>query len=351
MKMKMNKREKNNIILIISSFFIGLIVSFIIMNIFLPKEVGNTYNNSLTKTIEKVEDGVVLIETYTGMAQPSAGSGFIYKKGPLNAYVLTNEHVLEGEKIIVTNSKGQETEGKVLGRDSYLDLAVIEINTSSAPKALTFGDSTKTKVGDSVFAIGSPIGRRYQGSVSSGILSGKDRIVPTKINDKDEWVMKALQFDASINSGNSGGPLFNSKGEVIGICTMKLIEEGIEGMSFALPIEDAEKYLDLLEQGKEIERPELGISMTNISNTLQLINNDITIPDDTMYGAVVLDVKEESSAAKNLQKGDIITQIDDQEIRDTTYVKYVLFQHNKGDKITIYYLRDGKKKSTKITLQ
>lgn len=354
MKTKMNKMGKQNIILIISSFFIGIIVAVILMKFMMPKSKNMIYERrSLADSVEKVENEVVAIETFSGKTQESTGSGFIYKKGATKAYVLTNEHVIDGNEIIVTNAKGDETQGILLGKDAYLDLAILEIPSSFAPQAATLGKSENVRVGDTVFAIGSPVGKRYQGSVSAGILSGKDRIVQTTLDGQEskEWLMNVLQFDAPLNPGNSGGPLYNVNGEVIGVCTLKLIQEGVEGMSFAIPIEYAINNMELLEKGKDIEWAELGVTMINANSAVQLEKYEIAVPDGLTKGAVVIEVKKNSGAYNKLRKGDVITKIDDLEVKDTSYVKYIVYKHKIGDKVTIHFLRKGKEMSTQITLK
>lgn len=354
---KMNKKDKREIIIVISSFFIGCIVTMLVGSLVLPlfiKSKETIYEkNSLAPSINKIQDAVVTIESYNGTAILSTGSGFVYKTSGKKAYILTNEHVIEGNNIIVINEKDEETTGKVLGKDEYLDLAVIEIDKKYALKVATLGESEKTSIGDTIFVIGSPVSKRYHGSISTGILSGKDRIVQTLVEEENtsEWLMRVLQFDASVNPGNSGGPLLNMNGEVIGICTMKLIREDIEGMAFAIPIEYALKNVEDLEKGKELEWPEIGISMVNVTSTAQLLNNNIEVPEYLIYGAVVLSTKENSSASKILKKGDIIIEMDGVKIKDTSYIKYVLFQHKVGDKIKVKILRNNKEKEVEITLR
>ena len=343
-----NKMNKTTLILMVASFFVGLVIAILFMSI-LPRGKNVYYEKaSLAEVVEEVKDAVVSIETYSGTALTSNGSGFIYKKGPLKAYILTNAHVIDGNEIKIYTSKDKEVQGKLLGKDAYLDLAVIEISAKDAPKAITLGDSNTIRPGDTVFTIGSPIGKSYQGSVSAGVLSGKDRIVHTTLEgNNSEWLMNVLQFDASTNPGNSGGPLLNAKGEVVGICSLKLIQDGIEGMSFAIPIEYAIQNMDSLEKGKTIEWPELGVGMTNVDNTAQLLNEGIEVPKDVLKGAVILSVKENGSADNSLKRGDIITKIDDIEIKDTSYVKYAIFKHKVGDKVKIKLLRNNKEKTVK----
>ncbi len=346
--------HKKSILLITSSFFIGSIITLaIIFSIYLS-QVGkqiSCQNNSIADAVEKVYDEVVSIETYDYSTKKSSGTGFVYQIKNQKAYILTNEHIIKGEDIRIITSKEEILEGNLLGKDAYLDLAIIEVKAKYFKKALTLGKSTETKLGDIVFTIGSPLGSDYRGSVTSGILSGKNRFVETMINDEEKWGMRMLQIDASINPGNSGGPLMNQRGEVIGICTMKLIQNDIEGMSFAIPIEDAIKHMKELEKNNKKKISEIGIEMANINDSSILYSNDITIPEKIKEGVVILETKKESSAEKaKLKKGDIITIVNQTKIKNTTQLKYELYNYDVEDYITITYIRDGKQKHTKLKI-
>ncbi len=352
--MKKTMKQLNKIdYIVISSFFVVFLLITIVINAF-PKQKTAIYEkNSLANSVEKVKDASVAIETYSGDALMTNGSGFIYKKGPLKAYVITNEHVIDGNRIVLYNANDKEVDAKLLGEDAHLDLAVLEIDAKDAPGVVTFGSSDDLRLGDTVFTVGSPISKRYQGSVSAGVLSGKDRVVQTLINETDtkEWLMNVLQFDASVSPGNSGGALFNANGEVVGVCTLKLMEDGVEGMSFAIPVEYVKANIELLEKGKELTWPELGISMADADDAAQLTTHDLELPDGIVKGAVVLKVKKDSNADGHLQKGDIITKIDNLEIKNTAYVKYALSRHKVGDKMKITYTRNKKEKTITITLK
>lgn len=345
--MKMSKIKNNY--KIISSFFAGIIftlIIFLLLNITLSKE------NSLNYAVQKIDDSVVSIEIYDNSKLVSTGTGFAYKKDSNYTYIITNEHVISGDTVKIYNSDGFGKEAKVLGKDAYLDVAILRVNRSFIKEIVTLGNSNSSKVGDTVLTIGSPISKRYAGSVTSGIISGKKRIVPVNsTGDNSEWVINAIQFDAHINPGNSGGPLFDQNGTVIGLCTMKLIQNGIEGMNFATPIETIKPILNDLEKNKEIKRPELGIKMTDVSNTIELDNNKITIPENITDGVVILGVKKSSSADNILKKGDILLKINDDEVSDISFVKYYLYQYKIGRRVKLTINRKGKEKVLTIILK
>ena len=356
----MRVMNKKNIVLILISFFIGcLFMIFILLctplvSYVLKDQDSKTLDkSSIADSVKKIYDAVVVVEGYNYSTQNNTGTGFIYKKDSKYGYIITNEHVLSNSsdiKVVLSNDK--EVKAELLGKDEYLDLAILRIPKKYVSLVATIGKSSEVSLGDTIFTVGSPVGYEYRGSVTSGVLSGRDRLVSMslKSTDDNDWIMKVLQIDASINPGNSGGPLLNANGEVIGICSLKLVDDDIEGMGFAIPIEYAMSFVDTLEEGKEIEWPTLGIDMVNVSDSAALFRNHI---DDTNadYGVAITSIKKNSNASKsNLQKGDIIIKIEDTDIKDIAYLRYELYQHHKGDRIEITYLRNGKKHKTKVTL-
>lgn len=306
----------------------------------------------ISTAVGKIYDATVTLQNYQRESLAATGSGFIYKKNNKHAYVLTNFHVIENsDKVIVTLSTDDQVEGKVLGGDAYLDLAVVRIDATNVKQVATIGNSENSHVGDTVFTVGSPVGYEYRGSVSKGTLSGKNRMVTVSVNSSSDWVMNVLQIDAAINPGNSGGPLLNANGEVIGINSLKLVKDEVEGMGFAIAIEYAMKYVDDLENGKSIERPLIGINMLNVTDTYRLYQYNINIDKEIDEGVVVVGVVAGSAAEKaGLEKGDIITAIEGKKVVDSANLKYLLYQHEVGEKVTITYIRNKKEETTKLTL-
>ena len=163
--------------------------------------------------------------------------------------------------------------------------------------------------------------------------------------------MEVIQTNAAVNPGNSGGPLFNANGEVVGVISMKLVENSIEGMGFAIPIDYAMSHVNKLEKGEKIERPLIGISMANVTDTYLLFQNRIIVPDGVEEGVVVVEISSDSGASKSdLQKGDVITKLNGSTVKNAAYLKYLLYKYNPGDTVTITYNRNGKVATTKITL-
>ena len=312
-------------------------------------------NGSLSASVEKTFNSVVMIRTYTNNKLKGSGSGFIYKIEGDWAYIMTNHHVIDGgNKWTVITSTDEEVDGTVLGSDEYVDIAVIKVKKKDYMQAANIVSSdTKLSLGDTVFTIGAPVGYEYRGTVTNGIVSGLNRLVEVSVksNTQGDYVMEVIQTNTAVNPGNSGGPLFNSNGEVVGVISMKLVESSIEGMGFAIPINYAMSHIATLEKGDKIERPLLGISMANVTDTYLLFQNRIIVPEGVEEGVVVVEISSNSGAAKSdLQKGDVITKINGAKAKNSAYLKYLLYKYNPGDTVTITYNRNGKEATTKITL-
>lgn len=309
-------------------------------------------DTGMSAAVDKVYDAVVMVKNFEGNELASTGSGFVYKADSKYGYIMTNEHVVvDANKLTVVLTNGKEVQATRLGGDEYLDIAILRIPASEVLKVATIGSTEDLKLGDTIFTIGSPVGEEYYNTVTSGIISGIDRLVTVSVNSQSDWVMKVSQVDAAINPGNSGGPLMNSNGEVIGVNSMKLVDNSIEGMGFSIKIEDAMAHVEEFEQSKSIERPMLGISLLNVTDSRALLSYGISLSEDIESGVVVVSVVSGSGASKSgLKKGDVITKIDKEEVVNAAYLKYVLYKYNVGDKITVTYTRDGKEKTTTVTL-
>ena len=309
---------------------------------------------SLAPSVEKIYDATVVIQGYSKKTLKSTGTGFVYKTDNKYGYILTNQHVVDDTEeieVILTNDKTVKAER--LGGDEYLDLAVLRIEKNEVIQIANIGTSENCKIGDTIFTVGSPMGYDYRGSVTSGILSGKDRMVSVSVtSSSNDWIMRVLQIDASINPGNSGGPLLNVNGEVIGVCSLKLVDDQIEGMGFAIPIEYAMSHVNSLERGDEINWPVLGINMLNVTDTANLYRYGIIIDSSQTDGVVVVEPVSGSAADKaGLQKGDVIISLGGKTVKNIAYLRYELYQHQAGDRVEIKFIRDGKQKTTDVVLQ
>ena len=319
----------------------GLFYEFYLKNLVVEttktiKDVTVT-DSGIADAVEKVYDSVVTVKNYVRGQLYSTGSGFVFKIDDKYGYILTNYHVINGGSevsVIFTNNKEEKV--NVVGYDEYSDIAVLAVDKSNILATAQIGSSEDLRIGDTTFAVGTPVDSSvYSWSVTRGILSGKNRMVQV-----DNYVMSVLQTDTAINSGNSGGPLCNSNGEVIGITNMKLASSQIEGMGFAIPIEDAVKNAESIISGKKISRPYLGVSIYDSNN---YFNNE--------SGVYVESVEENGAADKaGIKKGDKILKINDTEITNTSYFRYQLYKYNIGDKIKITVSRNGSEKTFTVTL-
>ena len=310
--------------------------------------------NSIANAVEKVYDSTVVVECYKENKLVSTGTGFVYKKENGKAYLMTNNHVIaEGDTVKVLFTNETKEEATIIGRDKYSDIAVLSIKDSNEIKSAAMGESAKSQVGDTVFTVGSPEGSNYAGTVTKGILSAKERLVEVALtnNQTSDYYMQVLQPDAAINPGNSGGPICNTNGEVIGITNMKLVDDTVEGMGFAIPIEEALKMADILEKEGKVTRPYIGISMLDLTNSYYLWQAGIMLPENIENGVVIIKVEDNSPAsAAGLKKGDIITKIAGKTTKNLAEFRYELYKHQPNDEIEIVYIRNNKTETTKITL-
>ena len=163
--------------------------------------------------------------------------------------------------------------------------------------------------------------------------------------------MKVLQTDAAINPGNSGGPICNINGEVVGVTNMKLVDDTVEGMGFAIPIEDALIYASILEKGEAVKRPYLGIGMCDVDDSERLFYNKVIVDDNIKEGAVILEVADNSPASDSkLKKGDVVIELAGEKIKTVAHLRYELYKHTPGDTIEVKYIRNGKEKKVSVKL-
>ncbi len=365
---KKNTTLRNGLILI-GTFFLGMLVLYGIFYFF-PNIIGETVtrverdvtvtDEGIAEAVEKVYDSVVVVNTYVNNEGYHSGTGFVYKAEDGTAYILTNNHVIESaDTVYVTFTNETVVQADVVGSDVYSDIAVLSVDEEYIITVADIGSSEDARLGDTVFAIGAPIDNAYSWSVTRGIVSGKDRLVEVELTSgttTTPMVVNTIQTDAAINNGNSGGPLANSNGEVIGITSIKLTSETIEGMGFAIPIETAVEYAEQLISGDSVERPYLGIYMLDVSSIYTnpyyyrdyyetVVNAEIT------NGVIVTDFEANSPAATaGLEVGDIITKVDGHDIRSSAYLRYYLYRHNIGDEITLTILRNGRELTIDVML-
>lgn len=295
---------------------------------------------SLQEIYTKCIDSVVSI-TCTTPSGTSNGSGVVVSR---DGYLVTNHHVIDGARqVAVLFNDGSKLPARVIGADALSDLAVLHVDASHL-SAAEFGDDSSVRVGDSVVAIGDPLGIDLRGTMTNGIVSAINRNIST-----GGRTMNLIQTNAALNSGNSGGPLINCYGQVVGINTMKIGDNvsaaGVEGLGFAIPSTTVKEIVDqLLSQGYVSGRPSLGVSVQQMSTFDQLYYR---VPQ----GLYITEVAQNTdAAAKGLVPGDILLSIDGQRLASIDTLRQLLYGHNAGDTVTAVIYRSGLQHQLEITL-
>lgn len=317
-------------------------------------KLKDTPINEVSKAVVGIKN-ISQEDPWTGTQEGGTGSGIIYKQENNKAYVVTNNHVIQDAKDIeVELSNEKVVQAKLLGTDPLTDLAVLEMDDSDIEAVAEFSDSEKLEVGETVIAIGNPLGSEFAGSVTKGIISGLNRSVPVDTNgdQQPDWVTEVLQTDAAINPGNSGGALVNTKGQVIGINSMKVAQQSVEGIGLAIPSNTAQPIIKDLEENGEVTRPTLGIATAPLDQVPPEVQNEIDLPKDVQAGMVIANVDSDSPAENaGLKKFDVITKIDNQEITSIVDIKVALYTDAQpNEKVTVEFVRDGQKESKELTL-
>lgn len=289
----------------------------------------------------------------------STGSGVIYKKTGNTAYVVTNNHVVKGaKKLAVILSDGTNVNAELVGTDVWTDLAVLKINGDNVTTTMDFANSDDIAVGETAFAIGSPLDLSFSNTVTKGIVSAVNRQIPMDVDGDGtvDWNQTVIQTDAAINPGNSGGALINNEGKLIGINESKIAKAtsnvSAEGIGFGIPSNEVKLITEQLEKSGKVVRPAMGVQLVSVNT----IAND-TVKSQLKYegkqGVVVRSVESGTPAAKaGLEKYDVITKLNDTEVKDVAAVRKFLFEKAKiGDTVKITYYREGKEKTAEIVVQ
>ncbi|WP_394140494.1 S1C family serine protease [Cytobacillus oceanisediminis] len=320
----------------------------------------------VTKAVDKAGDAVVSItniqtagfwsnENNAGGQPAGTGSGVIYKKEGNTAFIVTNHHVVEGaQELEVSLPDGTKIPARLVGSDIWTDLAVLEVDAKEIKTVAEFGDSDTLKPGEPVIAIGNPLGQ-FSGSVTQGIISGVERAVPVDIdqNGTVDWQAEVLQTDAAINPGNSGGALVNISGQLIGINSMKIAQNAVEGIGLAIPINYARPVIDDLEKFGEVRRPYMGIQLTSVNDIPGYYQQEaLKLPKDVKTGVAITQVEPNSPAAQaGLKEMDVIVEMDGEEIKDIIELRQHLYTKKAvGEQMKIKFYREGKLQETTIKL-
>ena len=292
--------------------------------------------------ISKIEDVGDSVFSENAIEKLGLGTGIIVSS---KGYIVTNMHV-SGDKYsncYVTLENGNSYKANVVWADSTLDLSILKINIEGMRSA-KLGDSSKVKTGQTVYAIGNPIGYEFQRTVTFGIISAESRTLKFKENNTDILMTDLIQTDADINPGNSGGPLINTKGEVIGINSLKI--DSAEGIGFAVPINIIKPIIEKFDKTGKFEEPTIGISGYD-KNVISYLDKDISITSGVYVENIV---KGSPAEQKGILKGDIILKIDDKEINTMNELKEYVYSKYPGDEVNLSIKRNGISKNVKINL-
>lgn len=331
-------------------------------------EVRNVNVDITTQITDIVDDvseavvGVINIQNQSIFGrQPTTneagtGSGVIYKVEGDYAYIVTNFHVIEGaDTVEISFANDEQVEAEVIGGDVFTDLAVIRVDATNVEKVIEMGSSDNLNVGEPVIAIGNPLGMQFAGSVTQGIISGKDRVIPIDLTGDgiSDWQVEVVQTDAAINPGNSGGALVNMQGELIGINTLKIAAPQYEGLGFAIPIDFARPVIEDLEKDGTVTRSYLGIVPYSLEDIAQFHwQHTLRLPADVQGGVIVESVERISPADQaGLEQYDVIVAFDGQEINNVLELrKYLYNDTDPGDEIVVHFYRAGELMETTVTL-
>lgn len=287
------------------------------------------------------------LETY------SEGSGVVYMKSNGKGYIVTNNHVISGSDAVqVQLANGKTVSAKVVGKDSTTDLAVLSIDAKYVTQTAEFGDSKSLQAGQTVIAVGSPLGSEYASTVTQGIVSAPARTIETSSGNQQTVV----QTDAAINPGNSGGALVNSAGQVIGINSMKLAQSSdgtsVEGMGFAIPSNEVVTIVNELVKKGKITRPQLGVRVVALNGIPEAYRSRLKIKSSLKNGIYVASINKNSSASRaGMKSGDVITAVDGKKVDDVSSLHSILYSHKVGDTVNVTVNRNGRNVSLKVRLE
>lgn len=315
-------------------------------------------STAIVDAVDKVKPAVVGIlniqRSYGGFFAPpredyeaGSGSGVVFQKDGNKALVVTNHHVIEGaDSIKVVMSTGEQLSATLIGTDELTDLAVLEIDGQDVSTVAEFGDSTILKPGEPAIAIGNPLGLEFAQTVTVGVISAVERTMPVTIGGSTVYEINVLQTDAAINFGNSGGALVNIRGQVIGINSAKIASSGVEGIGFAIPMEDAKPIIqDLIDYG-QVQRPYLGISLRDLNT----VSDQYRPMPDITEGVIIADNPTGPAAAAGLQRLDVIVEIDGRPVDNSIALRKILYNKRIGDTVTVAYYRGADKMEAEVKL-
>ncbi|GGI95252.1 serine protease [Alicyclobacillus cellulosilyticus] len=310
-------------------------------------------HNEIVAAVRRVEPAVFAVVNYASVRdeytqeakwEPSGvGSGVLFAKDRAAAYVVTNAHVVAGaERVQVVLPSGRHIPAQLRGSDPYTDLAVLAIPAAAVAHVTppVFADSNTIQVGEPAVAIGTPMGLDFADTVTAGIVSAKQRMMPVEQEQTDQVLdyQPVIQTDAAINPGNSGGPLINVRGEVIGINSSKIVAPHFEGMGFAIPANAVKGIADQIIRTGHATHPALGIAGVSLASLPEEVWPEVPVD----YGVLVRKVTATEARRAGLQAGDVIVGIGEKTVKTMADLRTALFEHRPGEQVVLRVYRDGR---------
>lgn len=326
----------------------------------MSSNVNVNVSDAITQVVKLAEPNVVAIVNYTtsqnyfsqqSQTQPSdIGSGVYFYRDSNNAYIVTNNHVVQGgSKVDIVLSSHKQVQAQVVGTDPYTDLAVLKVplSTFKGVNPLPFANVKSVQVGEPVIAIGTPMGLDFADTVTSGIISGEQRLMPVAEPNSQQTLdyQSVMQTDAAINPGNSGGPLLNVQGQIVGINSSKIVAQNFEGMGFAIPADEVQKIASEMIKSGHAVHPALGIAGIDLNTVPQ---GYLNVPVD--YGVYVETVSSAAAKSAGLKSGDVIIAVNGTTVQTLADLRTALFKVQPGDKVNLTVYDKSQKKTLKVTV-
>lgn len=303
------------------------------------------YTTDLTKVVTDTEAKVVTITGFNYDWDGVIGSGVVYAVEENVSYIITNYHVIEeADEVRVLFNNGEEIIATIVGVDNYTDLALLSVETEFSVDPFNLGDSSLLKKGEYVLGIGTPIQEEFFGTVTFGIISGKNRsfLIDSNSDGKVDWELDFLQTDAAVNPGNSGGALINLAGDLVGLTTMRVASSDTEGMNFAIGINEIVPIVEQLKEKGEVHRAIFGIQGLDIASLTTYQKGHRGISLDQLQGILVTTVLPDTPAKEmGILEGDIILKINEIDIADIEGLNLFLYNHEEGTNAEVTLLRAG----------
>ena len=344
----------------IGVFLTFLVFPYLVNRGYVQVDLSQQRSEKISAVAERLQPAIVSIFGYTeqtdmeleDMQNYSIGSGVVVRKLGDVVQIVTNYHVIQGANDIeVMLINGERIKAKLLAEDPMSDLALIEVQSKLITQVAKYGDSDRLRVGETAIAIGNPLGLGNTPTITTGVISSLKRTVPVSLQNNEEydWELDVIQTDAAVNEGNSGGALLNMRGELVGIISMKMLDVGVEGLAFAIPINQARPLIEQMMEHKKVKRPFIGIAMQDLQQFVGTEN--LQLPEGINHGVIVLEADGPAKKA-GLQEEDVIVRLDSQEIHDSIDLrKYLYAEKEIGDRLTITFYREGKKQTVSLRLE